>query len=70
MELSPEHNTEEHKKVRGVSHHGFRAAAEVAFAHYEAEHGKQTEPLRVAAFYVRGENPVRDYIVQLVPPGS
>lgn len=56
--------------IKGVSRHGFRSAAEVALAHYEAKHKKTpTEPLHVE-FFIRAENPVRDYIAVLVPPGS
>jgi hypothetical protein len=52
-----------------VSRHGFRSAAEVALAHYEEQHGKPEGKLRVE-LYVTADNPVRDYIAVLVPPGS
>jgi hypothetical protein len=57
------------KEVEGVSRHGFRSAAEVALAHYEERHGKPRGRLAVK-LYVTAENPVRDYIAVLVPPGS
>lgn len=57
------------KGIKGVSQHGFRAAAEVALAHYEAKHGVPEGKLKVELF-IRAENPVRDYIAILVPPGS
>jgi hypothetical protein len=55
------------KKVIGVSRHGFRSAAEVALAHWEEQNGRKLKPnekLPVALF-IRGENPVRDYIAEL-----
>jgi len=55
--------------IEGVSRHGFRSAAEVALARYEVKHKKPTVPLHVE-FFIRAENPVRDYIAVLVPPGS
>lgn len=57
------------KRIKGVSQHGFRAAAEVALAHYESKHGVPEGKLKVE-LYIRAENPVRDYIAVLVPPGS
>jgi hypothetical protein len=57
------------KTATGLSRHGFRSAAEVALAHYEEQHGKPRGRLRVE-LYVTAENPVRDYIAVLVPPGS
>jgi hypothetical protein len=57
------------KKAKGVSRHGFRSAAEVALSHYEEQHGKPEGKLRVELF-VTADNPVRDYIAVLVPPGS
>jgi hypothetical protein len=57
------------KLVKGVSRHGFRSAAEVALAHYESKHGAPEGKLRVE-FYITADNPVRDYIAVLVPPGS
>jgi hypothetical protein len=57
------------QKVKGVSRHGFRSAAEVALAHYEEKHGKPEGKLRVE-LYITADNPVRDYIAVLVPPGS
>ncbi len=55
------------KKAEGVSRHGFRSAAEVALAHWEEKNGrklKANEKLKVE-FFIRGENPVRDYIATL-----
>jgi len=55
------------KKAVGISRHGFRSAAEVALAHWEEKNGRKlnsNEELRVE-FFIRGENPVRDYIAKL-----
>lgn len=49
-----------------MSRHGFRSAAEVALAHWEEQNGKlkANQKLKVE-FFIRGENPVRDYIAML-----
>lgn len=69
-ELGPKltQRTEEGHVV-GFSRHGFRSAAEVALAHYEEQHGVPDQELQVE-FFISAENPVRDYIAVLVPPGS
>jgi hypothetical protein len=56
-------------EIKGVSRHGFRSAAEVALAKYEAEHGPPEGELKVE-FRITAENPVHDYIAVLVPPSS
>ena len=57
------------EEIKGVSRHGFRSAAEVALAKYEEQHGPPDGEL-VVEFRITADNPVRDYIAVLVPPGS